>query len=90
MNEQVTGCLTLQFFYFLPSYIRVDFQLEQSSLSLANYKSEKATGTVLLQRHLYRKLLLFTGGIEFEGNAQPSVWEVSAEVCIAVIRQGML
>ena len=61
----------------LHSYIRVDFQLEQSSLSMANYKSEKATDTVLL--HLYRKLLLFAGGIEFEGNAQPSVWEVSVK-----------
>ena len=55
----------------------MDFQLEQSSLSMANYKSEKATGTVLL--HLYRKLLFFTGGLEFEGNAQPSAWEVSVK-----------
>ena len=59
----------------LHSYIRVDFQLEQSSLSMANYKSEKATGTVLL--HLYRNILLFTGVTQFEGNAQPSVWEIS-------------
>lgn len=61
----------------LHSYIRVDFQLEQSSLSMANYKSEKATGIALL--HLYRKLLFFTEGLEFEGNAQPSAWEVSVK-----------